>query len=259
MSYFNYRSHKVFYNEMGAGIPLLMLHGNTASSVMFHEIATKYSKDYKVILLDFLGCGKSERVQCLAEDLWYDEAMQAICLLEKKGYKKVNIIGTSGGALAALNIALERPDLTLKVIADSFEGERANSAITESIRIGRDASKQNAGAKMFYEMMNGADWEAVVDADTQAIISHANHIGGFFHRPLTELKADLLLTGSREDPFFPVGFCEKTYAEILRNIGHGRQYIFEHGDHPAMLSNQEEFVAVSKAFFKETELKKTKE
>jgi hypothetical protein len=34
---------------------------------------------------------------------------------------------------------------------------------------------------MFYEMMNGPDWEAVIDADTQAVISHASHIGGFFH------------------------------------------------------------------------------
>lgn len=111
MAYFNYQSHKVFYHEIGAGTPLLMLHGNTASSVMFREIAAKYAQDYRVILMDFLGCGKSDRVQCWAEDLWYDEAVQAICLLDEKGYQKVNIIGSSGGALVALNIALERPAL----------------------------------------------------------------------------------------------------------------------------------------------------
>ncbi|MEG0835688.1 MAG: alpha/beta hydrolase, partial [Christensenellaceae bacterium] len=96
---------------------------------------------------------------------------------------------------------------------------------------------------------NGSDWEAVIDADTQAIISHASHIGGFFHKPLTELKADILLTGSREDAFFPAGFYEETFAQILRKIGHGQQHLFDHGDHPAMLSNQDEFVAISKAFF----------
>jgi pimeloyl-ACP methyl ester carboxylesterase len=249
MAYFNYQSHKVFYQEIGDGTPLLLLHGNTASSVMFYEIATKYAQDYKVILMDFLGCGKSERVPCWAEDLWYDEAMQAICLLYEKGYQKVNIIGTSGGALAALNIALERPDLVSKLIADSFEGEYANPAITETIRIGREVSKQNDGAKMFYEMMNGPDWEAVIDADTQAVISHASHIGGFFHKPLTGLRADILLTGSREDSLFPAGFYAELFAQILRKIGHGQQYLFEHGDHPAMLSNQEDFVAMSKTFF----------
>lgn len=249
MAYFNYQSHKVYYQEIGDGTPLLMLHGNTASSVMFYEIAAQYSQDYKVILMDFLGCGKSDRVQNWAEDLWYDEAMQAICLLEKQGYQRVNIMGTSGGALVALNIALERPNLVNKLIADSFEGEHANPAVTESLRLGREASKQNSGAKMFYEMMNGSDWEAVIDADTQAVIAHANHIVDFFHKPLTELKPDILLTGSREDSFFQAGYYDEVFAQILNKIGHGKLHMFDHGEHPAMLSNQDKFVAISKSFF----------
>ena len=249
MAYSKYQSHNIFYQEIGGGTPLLMLHGNTASSVMFQEIAAKYAQDYKVILMDFLGYGKSDRVPCLAEDLWYGEAMQAICLLDKKQYSKVNVIGVSGGALAAINIALERPDLVSKLITDSFEGEHANPAITETIRIGREASKQTAGAKMFYEMMNGSGWEAVIDADTQAVILHAKHIGNFFHKSLAKLKPDILLTGSQEDSLFPTGFYEGTFAQLLRKIEHGQQHIFEHGDHPAMLSNQDEFVAISKAFF----------
>lgn len=164
-------------------------------------------------------------------------------------YQKVNIIGSSGGALVALNIALERPDLVSKLIADSFEGEYANPAITENIRAEREASKQNAGAKMFYEMMNGSDWEAVIEADTQAVISHAKHLGNFFHKSLSELRPDILLTGSQEDSLFPTGFYDEMFAQILRKVGHGQQHIFEHGSHPAMLSNQDEFVAMSKAFF----------
>jgi len=248
MAYFNYQSHKIYYQEIGNGTPLLLLHGNTASSTFFSDIALKYAQDYKVILIDFLGYGKSDRVQTLAEDLWYDEAMQAICFLDEKGYQKVNIIGVSGGALAALNIALERPDLVKKLIADSFEGEKANPVVTEYLCFEREASKQNAGAKMFYEMMNGSDWESVVDADTRALVAHANHIVDFFHKPLTELQPDVLLTGSREDSFFPVGFYDDVYARMLGKIGHGKQYIFEHGDHPAMMSNQDEFVTISKDF-----------
>lgn len=248
MAYFNYKSHKIYYQEIGSGTPLLMLHGNTASSVMFSEIAPRYAQDYKVILIDFLGCGKSDRVQQWEEDLWYDEAMQVICFLEEKGYQNVNIIGTSGGALAALNTALERPDLVNKLIADSFEGEQASPVVTETLRLGREASKHDSGAKMFYEMMNGTDWESVVDADTQAVISHANNIVEFFHQPLSRLNPDVLFTGSREDVLFPKGFYDEVFAEMLHKIGHGQQYLFEHGGHPAILSNQDEFVTISKAF-----------
>ena len=251
MSYFNYNSHNIYFEEEGTGTPLLLLHGNTASSAMFYEIAPEYAKTYKVILIYFLGCGKSDRVDVWEEDLWYDEAMQVISFLEEKNYRNVDIIGTSGGALAALNVALERPDLVHKVIADSFEGEQANPGISETLRIGREASKQDAGARMFYEMMNGPDWEAVVDADTQAVITHANHIVQFFHKPLSELKPDVLFTGSKEDSMFPKDFFETTFHAMLQKIGHGKTYLFEHGSHPAMLSNKEEFLEISRRYFTE--------
>ena len=249
MAYFKYHLHNIYFEEMGAGVPLVMLHGNTASSKMFFEIAPKYAQDYKVILMDFLGCGKSERMQTWAEDLWYDEAMQVISFLDEKGYKKVNLIGASGGAIAAINVALERPDLVNKIIADSFEGEKANASVTEMLGLQREASKQDASAKMFYKMMNGEDWECVIDADTKAVIAHANHIVDFFHKPISELKSEVLFTGSNEDAFFPTGFYEKLFSDMIHKIGHGEQYLFEHGGHPAMISNQEKFVAISKAFF----------
>ncbi|WP_075717408.1 alpha/beta fold hydrolase [Roseburia sp. 499] len=249
MAYFKYHSHNIYFEEIGMGTPLLFLHGNTASSVMFSEIKETYAKDYRVILIDFLGCGKSERIQTWAEDLWYDEAMQAICLLDEKGYQNVNIIGTSGGALAGINIALERPDLVNKIIADSFEGEKANPLITENLRIGREASKNDVGSKMFYEMMNGSDWESVIDADTKSVIAHAEHIINFFHKPINTLKAKILFTGSKEDPFFPEGFYENLFHDMIGKVEHGKQFLFEHGGHPAMISNQEEFILISKAFF----------
>lgn len=249
MPHFDYKSHKVFYEVIGNGAPLLLLHGNTASSRMFGSITQKYAQNRHVIFLDFLGCGRSERVPVWAEDLWYDEAMQAACLLDELGLRKVDVIGTSGGALAAINLALERPDLVAKLIADSFEGEHALPMVTENLRAGREASKHDPGARAFYEMMNGEDWEQVVDADTKAVLAHADHIGGFFHQPISALKPDILLTGSREDEFCTGDFFEDLFSNMLREIGHGEMHIFEHGGHPAMLSNQEDFFSASNCFF----------
>jgi len=56
MAYFRYQGKSVFYEEYGQGEqPLIFLHGNTASSNMFLEIAEKYKEHFKVILIDFLG------------------------------------------------------------------------------------------------------------------------------------------------------------------------------------------------------------
>ncbi len=188
MPYVNLRGKSCYYEEQGEGAPILFLHGNTASSNMFMGIKDLFIKNYKVIVLDFLGHGRSDRLDKFCVDLWYDEALQAIEFLEYMKYGKVHLIGSSGGALVAINIALERPDLVGKVIADSFEGEFPLKEFTQNIIDDREASKQDEGVKSFYCAMHGDDWERVVDNDTYAMHEHAKSIGKFFHKPLEALK-----------------------------------------------------------------------
>ena len=122
MSYFNYQSKRIFYKEVGNGEPLIMLHGDTASSTMFEMLIPLYQEYFRVILVDFLGNGKSDRVDKFPADLWITQAQQVIALIEYLKIRKANLLGTSGGAWVAVNTALERPDLINKVIADSFDG-----------------------------------------------------------------------------------------------------------------------------------------
>ncbi len=251
MPYYKYQTKNFYYSEIGVGKPLLFLHGNTASSNMFLNIINQYAKKYKVVLIDFLGHGKSDRLEEFPVDLWYEEAKQVIEFLTQKEYHDVFLIGSSGGALVAINIALERPDLVRKVIADSFEGTIAIDAFTANIVNDRAFSKQNDGARMFYQAMQGDDWEGVVDNDTVAIAEHAKKIKNFFHKPISTLQADVLLTGSKEDEFLSAvdaEFYQKTYSRMIKEIGHGDFYLFEHGGHPAILSNQTEFAKKALSF-----------
>ena len=91
MSFFNYKNKKVYYEEIGTGKPVLLLHGNTASSNMFLDIIESYTSNYKVILIDFLGHGKSDRLEEFPIDLWFDEAQQVISFLKEKKYNNVNL------------------------------------------------------------------------------------------------------------------------------------------------------------------------
>lgn len=254
MAFFNYKGKRCFYEEIGEGVPLLLLHGNTASSKMFEEIVPYFSSDYKVVLIDFLGHGKSDRLQSFPADLWYDQAMQVIEFLKQKLYKNVYIIGSSGGALVAINVALEAPNLVQKVIADSFEGKFPLKEFAKNVNEERKLSEQDESAKAFYSYMHGDDWEHVVDCDTFAIDSHYKTIGKFFHKPLNTLKSQILMTGSEEDEFISSiskDYFKNTYKEMILEIGHGKSKIFKHGNHPAMLSNKEEFARISKSFFRQ--------
>ncbi len=254
MSFFAYENKKVYYTKIGSGPPLLLLHGNTASSNMFYGIADRYAADFTVILIDFLGHGQSDRLKEFPADLWFYEAQQVIALLWEKQLGPVNIIGSSGGALVGINVALEAPELVGKLIADSFEGERPLASFTETVEEDREASKREPDGRQFYEFMHGPDWEMVVDQDTSAIVRHQKEIGVFFHKDLKTLKPEILLTASREDEFglaYGREFFETVYQELISKIGHGQIHLFDTGGHPAILSNQEGFYQLSKAFFKQ--------
>ena len=205
-----------------------------------------------MILIDFLGHGKSDRLEEFPADLWFYEAQQVIAFLQEKKYTDVNIIGSSGGAMVALNVALEAPELVGKVIADSFQGECAQKAFMQNLLRDREMAKADPGARAFYEYMHGSDWKRIVDQDTAAVIRHEKEFGCFFHQSLNALKADILLTGSREDAFMCAvsdHYLEEVYNDMLRKIGHGRMYLFDSGGHPAMMTNQDEFYEISRGFF----------
>lgn len=251
MSYFNYENKQIYFNELGSGKTIILLHGNTASSAMFNGIAEEFAQHYHVVLIDFLGHGKSDRLQEFPTDLWFEEAKQTIALIESQGYKHVNLIGCSGGAQVAINVALEAPHLIDKVIADSFEGKKPIQEFTENLALDRERSKQDADSIAFYQAMHKENWMQVVDLDTQAIVRHAKTIGRFFHQELGVLQADILLTGSLQDEFIQLispHYFEECYRDMLQEIGHGKMFLFEKGNHPAMLSNAERFIEISQQF-----------
>ena len=80
---------------------------------MFELLLPLYEDLFHVILIDFLGHGKSDRIEEFPAELWMEEARQTIALLEHLKLEKVNLVGTSGGAWVAVNTALERPELCL--------------------------------------------------------------------------------------------------------------------------------------------------
>ena len=242
MSYFRYEDKQIYYEESGEGTPLVLLHGNTACGKMFDPVVPALSEKYRVIVPDFLGNGRSDRLDKWPSDLWFEWAKQVKALCDHLGLKKVKLIGSSGGALAAINVALEYPELVESFIADSFMGLKADPVITEEMCKGRAQAKNFGDFVEYVKTFHGDDWEQVFDADTDAVIRHAEQIGDFFHKPMDELKVPVLLTGSLEDDLFPKGHCKVVFDEICAKTSFAKVHIFDHGDHPAMLSNMDEFV-----------------
>ena len=240
MTHFNYQSKRIFYKEIGVGKPLIMLHGDTASSVMFEFLLPLYQENFRVVLIDFLGNGKSDRIEKFPENLWITQAEQVIALIEYLRIQKANLIGTSGGAWVAINTALKRPDLIDRVVADSFDGRTLHENFAENLLQEREFAKHDNHAKQFYEWCQGEDWETVVDLNTQALTKCAVNQIPLFCKPLETLSTPILFTGSLEDDMCRKNIVEE-YTEMNRLVQNGTIHIFKTGGHPAIMTSAEFF------------------
>lgn len=248
MAYFHYAGKRVFYTESGSGMPCVFLHGNTASSKMFQFVLPLYAQTMGIVLLDFLGNGKSERVCRFPDELWIDQGMQVVSLCKALGYAKVNLIGTSGGAYAAINAALASPELFNKVVADSFDGSKLAPGFAKALLQERQFAKADPQARGFYEWCQGKDWERVVDLDTEALVNYETNGARLFLRPIQDIQVPLLITISQGDAMLANDMAQE--CRDLHSKNPNIQYrLFDWGEHPLILSRAEEMAGAIKAFF----------
>jgi len=239
MTYIKYNNKKVYYKIKGNGEPLLLLHGNTVSSKLFSGVTKKYSKYFKVILIDFPGHGKSDRLEKFETDFWFFNSEVCFQLIKKLKLEKASVVGTSGGALVALNLAMEHPECIKSVIADSFEGEYPLESYINSIESDRDRDKKKLLAKLYWRFCHGSDWKTIVDKDTKANIEFAKTGKSFFQKSISELCVPTLLTGSIEDEY--CDHLDRIYDNMKQKNKSLKIHLFDKGKHPAMLSNKKDF------------------
>ena len=247
MAYFDYNGKKIYYQELGSGTPCVFLHGNTASSKMFEFLLPLYRDDMKIILIDFLGNGTSDRLVSFPEEMWIDQGHQIVELCRNLNCGKVNLIGTSGGAYAAINAALEMPELFRKVVADSFDGSTLPAGFGDGIIRERQAAKRDEQARGFYEWCQGDDWEMVVDLDTEALVNYEKKHVRIFRAPIETIQVPLMITVSREDEMLANDMeaeCRRLH-EANPDISY---HVFDTGGHPLIATRAEEIAGIVKEF-----------
>ena len=62
-NYFSVDDHRLHYIDEGQGPVLLLVHGNPTWSYYYRNIITEFSKTHRVVAIDHLGCGLSDKPQ----------------------------------------------------------------------------------------------------------------------------------------------------------------------------------------------------
>ena len=250
MGFFHYKENRIWYDIRGnKGDYILLIHGNTVSSRIFNPLLKHFEKYFRLILVDLPGHGKSSRVDRFPENFFIENAKVLIALLDYLNLQKVHLLGTSGGAIIALNIALKIPDRVGKIIADSFPGERIIPGNIDVIEFDRERNLKRLLPKLYWKSMHGNDWKKVVEKDTKMLMNLRNNNTELFSGSLINLKAPVLLTGSSQDDLIPL--LKNKYKQIEKKYPVFQSMIFRDGNHPSMLSNKKEFKNAAISFIRQ--------
>lgn len=111
----------IYYQESGQGTPLLMLHGNAETHLVFEYYEKKLSREYHTILMDSRAHGHSKLNSTYADREFSitDMTGDVAALLDALHIESCILIGFSDGANIALEFASLFPSRTIAVIAVS--------------------------------------------------------------------------------------------------------------------------------------------
>lgn len=124
--------HRYHIEVVGAGDPLLMLHGFSGDGATWHAVASSLGERWRVIMLDCLGHGASDKPRDVASYRMEAIAADIVDLLNQLQIKRTHLLGYSMGGRLALYLALRYPERLRSLILESASpgladaSERAN-------------------------------------------------------------------------------------------------------------------------------------
>jgi pimeloyl-ACP methyl ester carboxylesterase len=105
---------QIYYEEYGAGMPLILLQGGMGGIHDFAKCIPELSKHFRIIAPDTPGQGRSELADSMSYPLMAEYVSQLIDILE---LDSAYVMGWSDGGNAGLILGYNRPDKIKKVIS----------------------------------------------------------------------------------------------------------------------------------------------
>ena len=100
---------RLHYVDEGAGDPLLMVHGNPTWSFAWRKLITDLSQDHRVIAVDHIGCGRSDKPR----DYEYTLAQHVanlIQVIDRLELDRITLFAHDWGGAIGMGAATRRPE-----------------------------------------------------------------------------------------------------------------------------------------------------
>jgi len=112
--------YQLHYVEIGKGKPVLLIPGSFSTYRSWNGIIPRLCEDYRLLALDYLGTGDSDKPRSGFGYTIGEQADLADRLIRKLRLGRTHLVGASYGGAIVLNMAARYPDAVGKVV--SIEG-----------------------------------------------------------------------------------------------------------------------------------------
>jgi len=110
---------QMYHEVHGQGYPLVLIHGLSATSLIWAFQVPEFSLDYRAVIMDLRGHGQSGKPEMeYSIDLF---SRDVVALMDHLGIERAHIVGGSMGGMVAQQLALDYPQRVKRlVLADSM-------------------------------------------------------------------------------------------------------------------------------------------
>jgi pimeloyl-ACP methyl ester carboxylesterase len=154
--------------EAGAGAPIMLIHGGTASAREWRPVLPALGRHARCIAIDRLGCGESDR-----SARGYDRATLTASLLacaDALGLERFGVVGQSFGGFWALSLAFAAPERIDRLVLVNTSSGPLTAAQLEARR-----ARLGAG-RAATRPATPAEWEAALDRTIASIFADPSRI-----------------------------------------------------------------------------------
>lgn len=129
--YIQLNNQNIYYQKLGHGKDLIMLHGWKQDVSTFHAISEELKKHFTLWLIDLPGFGRSENPKRAFTVSDFADIIKGF--IELKKLKRPHLLGHSVGGNIAIKFASENGELIEKLVLESSSGIRPKKTFLEFV------------------------------------------------------------------------------------------------------------------------------
>ena len=249
------KGRRLVYHEAGKGSVVILLHGLGADSRHWAANIGLLSQDFRVIALDQIGYGQSEKPVMRYTVGNFADYLHGF--MEAVKIPKASLVGNSLGGWIALDFTIRHPEMVEKLVLVDAAGLHPTSPLRMPPGGWKNLTPFNT--RWFFDLMAANKEWATTDLGPHSYERHAKNGDSytvassvaematgreFEDKKLDKVKVPTLIIWGRDDMLIPLAMGEN----FNKGIAGSQMIVIDGTGHIPMVGKPEEFDAAAKKF-----------